>query len=255
MYHNDNMYVDKKLLLENSSKVITFTVDELNEFKLKLGNFPKKSGSSSILFFDENVAHKKYIKEPILKDNCGWPIFHGKRVVQNLFNLLNITNEKSASPEVIYVCNERLVGYKSNTILGFDNLNCINKNNNDMLLENLRSSWNEALGLARFYASYNIIMYDLYENNAFIKNGTFKICDLDFFSYEPNNNEVLSLNYDIVNTMFINFIERYLFKENYNCRYDKYLIKTDKYVDEAIEDLLLASSYGCKTLKEVALNL
>ena len=97
-------------------------------------------------------------------------------------------------------------------------------------------------------------MYDLKEDNAFVGNGNFKVCDADFYKKESLGN-LLNVNYMLVNTIFIEFIERYLFFENYECRQDDYLIETKNYADCAIEDLLLASDYSSKTLKEVAKNL
>ena len=97
-------------------------------------------------------------------------------------------------------------------------------------------------------------LYDLKESNAFILNGNFKVCDVDFYMKE-NIDNILNINYKLVNTTFVDFIERYLFSYCYECRYDKHLIEKESYVDDTIEDLLINSNYSSKTLKQVAKNL
>lgn len=252
---NNNMRVSKSVLLKNSDNVITFTKEEFEAFKKKLSVLPSKKGASSSVYFDDNWAYKIYEKEPILTDQNYFLMFNGSNVVENLFMLKDIKNDKSSSPETIYVCEDNLVSYKAKRVRDLDNISDINKSTDEVSLENLKNAWNEAYNLAQFYADKGIVMYDAFENNCFMKNGRFMICDLDFFRHEAFTQNISLLNNEIINTMFINFIEAYLKDENYGCRYDKYLIGTNRYVDEVIEDLLLASSYGCKTLKEVSLNL
>ena len=250
-----NMYVNEQLLMKNKTHIRFFTREEFEKFKSKLKTLENKKGESSTVFFYKDNAFKIYNKEPILSNEDGILLFDGKDVIKNLFNLINIKNDDAASIDEAYICDNFLVGYKSKRIKVFDRMKDINSNNFDITLKDLKSSWQNALMLAEFYASKKIVMYDLNEGNSFISNGKFKICDLDFFLEEPFNNQVLYQNYNIVNTFFMHFIERFLVLQNYKCRKDAYLVNTNMYVDDAIEDLLLTSSYSCKTLKQVSENI
>lgn len=252
---NFNMYVDEQLLMKNKNNIRFFTREEFEKFKSELEALGNKKGKSSRVFFDKDNAFKIYNEEPILPTKEGILLFDGRDVIKNLFNLINIKNDDAASIDEAYICDNFLVGYKSKRIKDFVRMKDINSNNFDISLKNLKSSWENALNLSEFYTSKKIVMYDLNEGNSFISNGKFKICDLDFFLEEPFNNQVLYQNYNIVNTFFMNFIERFLFLQNYKCRKDAYLVNTKMYVDDAIEDLLLASSYSCKTLKQVSENI
>ena len=89
-----------------------------------------------------------------------------------------------------------------------------NENNFDITLEDLKLTWKSALKLAFELSNKNRIMYDLKESNAFILNGNFKVCDVDFYMKE-NLDNILNINYKLVNTTFIDFIERYLFSYCY----------------------------------------
>ena len=240
-------------IMENKG-AIKLSMDDFSLIKKKFRGKEVKSGGYSDVYFSNDKAYKVYNKVPCLKNNYGDIIFSEEDVIKNISYFKENNFESISNISNIYFLNGFLVMYEMENISNMKNMKEINENNFDISLDELKSSWNDALSLALELANKNIVMYDLKEDNAFIGDGKFKVCDVDFYKKE-NINNVLNINYMLVNTVFIEFIERYLFFYNYECRCDDYLIETKNYVDSAIDDMLLASSYLSKTLKDVGKNL
>lgn len=237
-----------------SESVIRLTNEEFLKLKKNLSKYDKKSGGYSDVYFSRDKAYKVYNKVPYLQDNYGNIIFSEKDVLENLLYFKKNKFDGISNVNNIYLLDGFLVMYEMENINNMQNMKEIKEETLDVSLKELLSSWKSALNLAEKLSDKGIVMYDLKEDNAFIGNGNFKVCDVDFYKKESLGN-LLNVNYMLVNTIFIEFIERYLFFENYECRKDDYLIETKNYADCAIEDLLLASGYSSKTLKEVAKNL
>ena len=232
-----------------SESVIRLTNEEFLKLKKNLSKYDKKSGGYSDVYFSRDKAYKVYNKAPYLQDNYGNIIFSEKDVLENLLYFKKNRFDGISNVNNIYLLDGFLVMYEMENINNMQNMKEIKEETLDVSLKELLSSWKSALNLAEKLSNKGIVMYDLKEDNAFIGNGNFKVCDVDFYKKESLDNLL------IVNTIFIEFIERYLFFENYECRKDDYLIETKNYADCAIEDLLLASGYSSKTLKEVAKSL
>ena len=120
----------------------------------------------------------------------------------------------------------------------------------DVLLKDFFLSWDKAYELAEELSNNNIEMNDVKEENAFIYNGDFKVCDIDF--YKKGNIDSKWKNYFEINNLFINFLERYFFSNNYEDNVSDEILKTKKYKSYVIKKL---SSYNAKSLKEVSLNM
>ena len=148
--------------------------------------------------------------------------------LKNLFYILRKNRfDGISNVNNIYLLDGFLVMYEMEKINNMQNMKEIKeKNIRCFVKKKTLSSWKSALNLAEKLSNKGIVMYDLKEDNAFIGNGNFKVCDVDFYKKSLIN--LLNVNYMLVNTIFIEFIERYLFFENYECRKDDYLIETKK---------------------------
>lgn len=239
--------------MENKN-VTTISRESFLEIKKNLEGKKRAFGGFSCVYFFNNKAYKVYNKKPHLVDNNGVIVFDHNDVLENILYFGQKKFDMISDIKKVYLVDENIVMYEMEDLSYMYNMRKINENNFDITLEELKLTWKSALKLAFELSNKNRIMYDLKESNAFILNGNFKVCDVDFYMKE-NLDNILNINYKLVNTTFIDFIERYLFSYCYECRYDKHLIETESYVDDAIEHLLLNSNPSSKTLRQVAKNL
>lgn len=239
--------------MKNKS-VISISRESFLEIKKNLEGKKRAFGGFSCVYSYNNKAYKVYNKKPFLLDNNYNLVFDHNDVLENILYFNQNKFDMISDIKKVYLVDKNIVMYEMEDISSMHNMRKINEDNFDISLEELRITWKNALKLALELSDKSRVMYDLKESNAFILNGDFKVCDVDFYAKE-NVDNVLNINYELVNTTFIEFIERYLFSYSYECRYDKYLIASESYVDDAIEDLLLNSSYSSKTLRQVAKNL
>lgn len=239
--------------MENKN-VATISRESFLEIKKNLEGKKRASGGFSCVYFFNNKAYKVYNKKPYLVDNNEVIVFDHNDVLENILYFSQNKFDMILDIKKVYLVDENIVMYEMEDLSNMYNMRKINENNFDITLEELKLTWKNALKLAFELSNKNRIMYDLKESNVFILNGNFKVCDVDFYMKE-NIDNILNINYKLVNTTFIDFIERYLFSYCYECRYDKHLIETKSYVDDAIEDLLINSNPYSKTLRQVAKNL
>ena len=239
--------------MENKN-IISIRRESYLETKKNFEGKKRAFGSFSCVYFDNKKAYKLYNKKPFLLDNNDNIIYNHNDVLENILYFNQNKFNMVSDIKKVYLVDENIVMYEMEDLSNMYNMRKINENNFDITLEELKLTWKNALKLASSLSNENRVMYDLKESNAFILNGNFKVCDVDFYMKE-NIDNILNINYKLVNTTFIDFIERYLFSYCYECRYDKHLIEKESYVDDTIEDLLINSNYSSKTLKQVAKNL
>ena len=236
----------------NKDDIILMNEREYNDYlnKLKNRNLETKNGSSATIYFDGDEAIKVYTSNPILLDRDNlYPVATGHDVVNNIFYLLGNYNENAAIPNKIYVVDGKLAMYKARRIK-MPRIVSI-KRESDILVSELKSSWINAYKLSEYFSNMQIVMYDLNSHNSFINSGNFKVCDLDFYSCELFENAE-SKNYELVNSLFTDFIERYLFFENLEIKEDKYLVQTNNYVDYVFDELeCITGTLNPKTLKDI----
>lgn len=216
--------------------------DMLNEYEML------EHGSFAQCYTDFNkFVFKKYFRNPHLDSSENGMVIYGyKDVVDNLINIFKINQECSSIPLWFYVCGDELLVYKQPFMKG-QKLYSLAYLDEDKALSEIKSAWNYAYYLARFYADNNITMYDLNPDNCNIYDGKLLIYDVDF--YRKENAELsLTNNYEIVNGCFINFFEIYYFNYDYKISLNDYC--KPSFCDEFFDEFYYKTSNRVKTLAE-----
>lgn len=242
--------------------IIIKNIIEINKdkaFKIKnyFNDYPFLSGTFANVYLDGDTCYKLYKKEPYLKDkNCNI-LFNSTDVFNNILYFSNNKFNGISNIEKVYLLENKIFMYEMENLSYMMNISDIGINFNkknylyeDVLLKDFFLSWDKAYELAEKLSNNNIEMNDVKEENAFIYNGDFKVCDIDF--YKKGNIDSKWKNYFEINNLFINFLERYFFSNNYEDNVSDEILKTKKYKSYVIKKL---SSYNAKSLKEVSLNM
>ena len=205
----------------------------------------------------DDTCYKLYKINPYLEDKDCNILFDSANVFNNIMYFSNKKFDGISNIKKVYLLENKVFMYEMENLSYMMNISDIGMNFNnkrylyeDVLLKDFFLSWDKAYELAEVLSNNNIEMNDVKEENSFIYNGDFKVCDIDF--YKKDNLNTKEKNYFEINNLFINFLERYFFFNNYEDNVSEEILKTRKYKDYVVKKL---SSYNAKSLKEISLNM
>ncbi len=237
--------------------VIDLNDEETFKIKCVLSKYPCSKGAFANVYLKDDTCYKLYKTNPYLEDKDCNILFDSTNVFNNIMYFSNNKFDGISNVKKVYLLGNKVFMYEMENLSYMMNISDIGMNFNnkkylyeDVLLKDFFLSWDKAYELAEALSNNNIEMNDVKEENSFIYNGDFKVCDIDF--YKKDNINTKEKNYFEINNLFINFLERYFFFNNYEDNISEEILKTRKYKDYVVKKL---SSYNAKSLKKVSLNM
>lgn len=244
------MKLTEEQLYRMKSECDTIILDD-SKFNTVLNDckyFDRGSFATCYITSDGAVL-KKYFADPHLDfEENGRIAFWYKDVIDNLINISKLEQKDSAIPYKFYVVNNELKAYKSPFMMG-DSLEAICYKKMNLYLSDIKNAWEYGYYLACYYAQKKITMYDLNPSNCNIYNDKLLVYDLDFYRENTDSNIVLKDNYEIINTCFCNFFERFYFDLSYETTIKNFY--TDNFCSDFFDEFQYRTNKNCKTLMDV----